>query len=247
MKKTLTVLLCTTIATTAFMPLNSKAGTKKNDLNKKEVEAVLKEVGGDHYVERMKVSNLCAMKFEAPDGEDDYYHIYNATMKAGGYRIIIFNNKPEYLGYYATDFEGSDYEEGAILLDSGESDEDGNTDYFTLPIPDKGPAAKVRIDGTPVSFVKNPKLEATKTAGTTGGGGIPVVPKEKAASGEVIDYRDWTVTMKGKQITVNAKFEKIEGGKVYIKNAKNGKVAPVPGSALSDEDKEYVKRITAKK
>lgn len=245
MKKTLITLICATIATTAFMPLNSTAGTKKNDLNKKEVEKLLKEIGGEHYVERMKISNLCAMKFEAPDGEDDYYHIYNASMKEGGYRIIIFNNKPDYLGFYATEFEGSDYEEGAILLDSGESDEDGNTDYYNLPIPDKGPAAKVRIDGTPVSFVKNPQLEAVATA-TTGGGGIPVVPKDKSATGIVIDYRDWTITMKGKTFTVNAKFEKIDAGKVYIKNAKNGKVAPVPGSALSEEDREYVKSITAK-
>ena len=177
--------------------------------------------------------------------KDDYYHVYNASMKEGGYRIIIYNNKPEYLGYYATDFEGSDYEEGAILLDSGESDEDGNTDYFNLPIPDKGPAAKVRIDGIPTPFVKNPQLEATKTAAKSGGG-IPVVPKETSATGEVIDYRDWKISMKGKTITLNAKFEKMEKGKVFIKSSKNGKVAQVPGSALSDEDKEYVKRITAK-
>lgn len=242
MKKTLTALLC---LTTVLIGTTTQAGTKKNDPNKKEVEKLLKEIGGEHYVERMKINDLCSMKFDGSDGEDDFYHIYTASMKAGGYRILIYNNKPEYLGFYATEFEGSDYEEGAVLLDSGESDEDGGTIYYNLPIPDKGPAAKVRIDGTPTAFVKNPQLEADNTAVAKSGGGIPVVPKETSASGEVIDYRDWTITMQGKKITVNAKFEKIEKGKVYIKNAKNGKVAPVPGSALSDEDKEYVKRITA--
>lgn len=242
MKKTLITLLC---ATVVMVGTTTIAGTKKNDPNKKEVEALLKGIGGDHYVEKMKISDLCSLKFEDASGEDDYYHIYNVTMKGSGYRILVYNNKPEYLGFYATEYEGADYEEGAILLDSGESDEDGNSNYFNLPIPDKGPAAKVRIDGTPVSFVKNPQLEATETVAKSGGG-IPVVPKETSASGEVIDYRDWTITMKGKQITVNAKFEKVESGKVFIKNSKNGKVAGVPGSAISDEDKEYVKRITSK-
>jgi hypothetical protein len=247
MKRSITVFICATIATAALLPFNALAGTKKNDPDKKEVLKEIEEIGGDHYVEKMKVSQLCNLKFEAADGEDDYYHIYNASLKEGGYRIIIYNNKPEYLGFYTSPYEGVDYEEGAILLDSGESDEDGNSVYFNLPIPNKGPAAKVRIDGTPVSFVKNPKLEeAEKAAGDMAAGGIPVVPKETSASGEVIDYRDWTITMQGKEITVNAKFEKVEKGKVYIKNAKNGKVAAIPGSALSDADKEYVTRISAK-
>ncbi len=246
MKKLLSAMMCATIAAAIFTPRNSEAATKKNDPDKREVEALLKEIGDEHYVERMKISNLCAMKFEAPDGEDDYYHIYNASLKDGSYRVIIFNNKPEYLGFYATSYEGADYEEGAILLDSGESDEDGNTSYFNLPIPDKGPTAKIVIDGIPVSFVKNPKLEGGDEKVAAAGGGIPAVPKETSANGEVIDYRDWTISMKGKEISVNAKFVKIEAGKVTIKNAKNGKEATIPGSALSDEDKEYVKRITAK-
>ena len=242
MKKTLTTLICVTavmLGTTAF------SGTKKNDPNKKDVDKELKEIGGDHYVERMKVDDLCSLKFEDAADEDVFYHIYTASLKKGGYRVIVYNNVPEYLGYYATEFEPVDYEEDKVLLDSGESDEDGNTDYISLPLTLKGPAAKVRIDGTPTAFVKNPNLEVKGAAATTGGG-IPVVLKETSATGEIIDYRDWTITMKGKQITVNAKFEKIEDGKVYIKNAKNSKIAPVPGSALSDADKEYVKRITAK-
>ena len=246
MKKTLTTLLSATAFLLTLSTVETMAGTKKNDPDKKEVLKELKEtIGGEHYVDKMKVNSMGYLKFEAPDGEDDFYHIYNASLREGGYRIVIYNNKPEYLGYYATEFEGSELEQGAILLDSGESDEDGNTDYITLPIPDKGPASKVRIDGVQVSFVKNPQLEADKTA-VAASGGIPVVQKETSADGEVIDYRDWTITMKGKQSIFNAKFEKVEGGKVFIKSSKNGKVASVPGSVLSDEDKAYVTRITSK-
>ncbi|MDF7799929.1 hypothetical protein P4C99_10670 [Pontiellaceae bacterium B1224] len=240
MKKTLATIICATIATSALLPLNSMARTKKNDLDRREVDVILEEIGGDHIVENMKVRYMCSLKFEDASGEDDYYHIYNGYLKKGGYRIIIFNNVPEYLGYYPSDWEGIDYEEGAILLDSG-----GDSPYL-LRIPDAGPAANVRIDGNPIKFVENPKLKEEKKEVDTSGA-LPAVPKEIAASGEEIDYRDWKITMQGKEITVNAKFEKVEGGKVYIKNAKNGKVAGIPGSALSEEDQEYVKRITTAK
>ena len=245
MKKTLAAIICATIATSVFLPQNSMARIKKNDPDKKEVEALLKEIGEKHYVERMKIKSFCTLEFEDASGEDNYFHIFKATMKGGGYRIIVYNNVPEYLGFYPSEFEPAEYEKDRIGLDSGESDADGNTEYHWLPLTIKGPAAKIRIASTPVSFVKNPKLEVAKSAAATTGG-IPVVPKEKSVSGEVIDYRDWKITMKGREITVNAKFEKVEGGKVYIKNAKNGKVAGVPGSALSADDQEYVKRITAK-
>lgn len=239
MKKTLVTIICATVATTMFLPLNSAAKTKKNDVDKKEVKELLEEIGGDHWIERMKVNEVCSMEFENEAGEDDYYHIYYATLKKGGYRVIVYNNVPEYLGFYPVEWEVTGYEEGVILLDAG----GGST--FKLLIPAKGPSAKIRIDGNPITFVKNPKLEEEKKA-VVADTGIPAVPKETSASGEVIDYRDWKITMKGKVITVNAKFVKIENGKISIKNSKNGKVASIPGSALSEEDKEYVKRITAK-
>lgn len=239
MKKTLITIICATIATTALFPLNSMARTKNNEVDRKEVRTFLEELGGDHWSENMKVTQVCSLEFENSAGEDDYYHVYCATLKKGGYRIIFYNNVPEYLGFYPSDWEAIDYEEGAILLDLG------GDSPFALTVPDKGPAKRIVVDGTPITFVKNPKLEETKTA-VVAEGGIPVVPKETSASGEEIDYRDWTITMQGKEIVVNAKFEKVEDGKVYIKNAKNGKVAGIPGSALSEEDKEYVKRITTK-
>ena len=69
MKKTLTTLLSATVIVLAMSSVESLAGTKKNDPNKKEVEKLLKEIGGEHYVERMKISSLCSMKFDGADGE----------------------------------------------------------------------------------------------------------------------------------------------------------------------------------
>ncbi|WP_372795825.1 SHD1 domain-containing protein [Pontiella sp.] len=243
MRKLLTTLICTTIAATGML---SAQAAKKNDPDKKEVEKLLKEIGGEHYVERMKIRDFCSMRYEMPDGEDGYWHVLSGQLKEGGYHVIIYNNVPEYLGFYKVDFEPEEYEEGKIMLNSGDADEDGNAYYFDLPIPSKGPAQTVRIDGVPSKFVKNPRLEKKEGGGPALAGGIPAVPKEKSASGEVIDYRDWTINMGGKAVTVNAIFVKVERGKVTIKNAKNGREAEIPGSALSDEDKEYVRRITTK-
>ena len=222
------------------------AKTKKNDVDKKEVEKILKEVGGEHYVEGMKVRNLCTLEFEDEAADESvYYHFYVAALRKGGYHLVVFDNKPEYLGYYLTNYEPSEYNETEVMLDSGESDEDGNTTWYTIPFTMKGPADKIRIDGTPVTFAKNPKRVEEAKEGAEGGTTALVIPeKQKSASGEVIDYRDWTITMGGQERTVNAIFEKIEGGKVYIKSSKNGAVAGVPGSSLSQEDQEYIRRIT---
>lgn len=244
MRKLLTALICTTLAATSM--LSAEARTKKNEPDKREVEKFLKELGGEHWVDRMRVRDFCSLKFEGEDGEDDYYHILTGDLKKGGYHIIIYNNVPEYLGFYQVEFEPAEYEEGLIRLDSGDSDGDGDTKYYDVPIPNKGPAPSIRIDGVPTKFVKNPQLEEKSKAAADGTPIIPVVEKEKAASGEVIDYRDWTITIGGKEVTVNAIFVKVEKGKVTIKNAKNGKEAEIPGSALSDADKEYVRRISTK-
>jgi hypothetical protein len=245
MKKTLTTLICATIAAYSLFPLNASARVKKNEPDKRDVAKFLEELGGEHFVERMKVKDLCTLEFEDANDDEVYYHILVATLREGGYRIIIYDNKPEYLGYYSTDLDPTDYEKDRVLLDSGESDSDGNNIFIALPLTIKGPPAALNLNGIPTKLIKNPKLTVEKTTEDTTGG-IPAVPKETSASGEEIDYRDWKITMQGKEITVNAKYEKIEGGKVYIKNAKNGVVAAIPGSALSPEDQEYVKRISAK-
>lgn len=246
MKKTFTTLMA--LALVASMASTVIAGVKKNDPDKKEVEKILKETGETHYVEKMKVSQLCSMKVEDASGEDTYFHVYNVTLRKGGYRIVIFDNTPNYLGYYATEYEAADYEEGAILLDSGDSDEDGNTTYYTVPLPSKGPATKVRIDGVPTSFVKNPKLEA-KAGATAADGSTPALAtgstEMAAAEQEAAQYREWKITMKGKTIPVRAKFISYDARKktVTIKNEKGGVEKAFPASIFSDEDKEYLKTV----
>ena len=246
MKKTLAPLMTLALAAgIASIAMTSVAAVKKNDLNKKEVEKILKEAGDTHFVEKMKISQLCSMKMEDASGEDTYFHIYNVSLREGGYRIVIFDNTPKYLGYYNTEFEGADYEEGAILLDSGDSDEDGNTTYYTLPISAKGPADKIRIDGVPTELVKAPGADEKKASGigkTAGGGVAPPTTDD----GTVLEYRDWNITMRGKVITANAIFVSAENGKVTIKDSKLGNNATVPVSALSAEDVEYLKKIMAK-
>jgi hypothetical protein len=244
MKKWTTLFTLVAVTVLSLTAVNANAGTKKNDPNKKEVEQILKEIGGDHYVEKMKINSLCSMKLEDAAGEDLYYHIFNISLKKGGYRVAIFDNTPNYLGFYATEYEAADYEEGAILLDSGDSDEDGNTSYFNLPLKASGPVNKTRIDGVPTAFVKNPKLEGgAKAAATTGGSGAIAVPKAKSSSGATIDYRDWKITIQGKERTYNAIFVQKTGSKIQIKDSKRGKTATIPISALSKADQTYLKEL----
>ena len=119
----------------------------------------------------------------------------------------------------------------------------GNDLPFRLPIPAKGPAKKIRIDSVPIEFVKNPKLENTGPAASTGPAKL-VVPKEKSATGVEIDYRDWKINIQGKERTYNAIFvEKVGKDKIKIKDSKRGKTATVPIKALSAADHEYLKSI----
>ncbi|VGO14509.1 hypothetical protein PDESU_03071 [Pontiella desulfatans] len=241
--KWITLFTATAAIALSLSSMDAQAKTKKNDPDKKEVEKILKEVGGEHYVEKMKISSLCSMEFEDAAGEELYYHIYNVSLKEGGYRIVFFDNVPNYLGFYASQFEATDYEEGAVLLDSGDSDEDGNTSYFNLAVSDKGPADKTRIDGVPTPFVKNPKLEEKGKAAGTGGSGALVVPVQKSASGATVEYRDWKITIKGQERTYNAIFVQKSGSNIQIKDSKRGKTATIPISSLSAEDKEYLKGL----
>lgn len=236
MKKRLITSLCITV-TMAFSMTAMAKSEKENAPNKKDVLKEMEEIGGEHYVEKMKMYEIGSVEVGST-----YYHVFNGQLKDGTYHVIIYDNEPKYLGFYSTDLEPTGYEENGVEFDSG----DGET-YYILKISDKGPSAKARIGSMPVTFIKNPKLEAEAKTGGSSETKLVVPEKQKSESGMVIDYRDWTITMKGREIKVNAIFVKIDGKNVIIKNAKNGKEATIPGSALSDEDKEYVKQVTAAK
>lgn len=233
MKKTTTTLMSMALVLGLASGAIAKS-EKQNDPNKGEVVKAIKDAGGEHNPERMKLGKVGSI-----EAGETFYHAWCGTMKNDGYRVLIFNNTPSYLGFYTTEFEPVDYEDGAVLLDSGENDEDGNTSYFSLAIGSDGPNDKVRIDGIPSPFVKNEKAEAKKATGKAATTATTTADKENE-----IDYRDWKIKIKGQVSTFNAIFVKNEGGKVYIKDSKRGKTAAVPYSSLSAEDKDYVKKIT---
>lgn len=201
------------------------AGEKKNPpRNTKAVEKILEEAGPEHMPEKMRISKVGPVEV----GET-YFHVYCGTTKKDGYRIIFFNNTPKYLGYYATEYEPVDYEEGAILFDTGDSD-----NYSVMRISAKGPGEKASIEGAgSVKFVKAP---------------VPKPTEVKSADGSTVvaEYRTWTITLKGKKIPFRAIYIKTEKGTIFLKDEKRGIEKGFPASSLSKEDLEYVKQFITK-
>ncbi len=237
MKKTLATMVAMTLAMGVATNALAKTEKKNPPRNSRAVEEALKEVDGEHYPERMKVSGS-KMPIKAGD---TYYHCFSGTLKEGGYHVIIFDNTPKYLGFYKTKFEPYDYEEGALMLNSGECDEDGNDIPFLLPITAKGPADKVNINGVVTPFVKNPNLEAKKEPGGVPAGPAKVATKEGKAL--VPEYREWTINMRGKQMKFTAIYVQKSGTKVTLKEQKRGLSNDFPIAALSKEDQAYLKQF----
>lgn len=229
MRKTLGLLTVFALLT----GMSALAEEKKNMPKPDAVEAAIKVAGGEHNPDKMKVGKIGSI----PSG-DTYYHAFSGSLKEGGYRVIFMDNKGNYIGFYPTEFEAVDSEEGAVLLDSGNSDSDGNPTYFKIPVGPDGPVDKARIDGTPVAFVKVPKKD-----------GKPGVaePADAAATqaAETVDpeYREWTIKRGGQVIPVRAIFVKMGSGKVFLKSESNGKTASFSTDELSDGDQDYLKRV----
>jgi len=218
-----------------LLGISAQAREKKNVPRDKDVEAALKDAGPGHFPEDMKIYKVGSI-----EAGETYYHVFCGQLKKGGYRVIIMDNNGKYLGYYFSEYEPTDYEEGAVLLD------DGSSDYFTLPIGKKGPTDKVYIDGVLTKFVKNPKNTSnaknsveSKTSGTV----TAVTTEKKPAKPE---YREWTITHHGRKVRVRAIYVKTVVGNVFLKSESNGVTKPFPLSALSKEDQAYVKQFTNK-
>jgi len=224
----------TVIATVAFslgiVSNTLAADVKKNAPSKSTVEKTLKEIGGEHFPEKMKISELGSIETDTT-----YYHIFVGTLKNGGYHYIFYDNTPTYLGYYEISYEPYDYGEGEIYL-SLTSDS-----RITVPITDAGPTDKLRLGSTgeTVTFVKAPVIEKPEVEETTTKRSIGGPQKAKKAT----DYRPWTITMSGKAIEVEAIFVEMKDGQVTLKSAKNGQLATVPLKAFSNADKAYLKDI----
>lgn len=232
MKNTMATILMMTAAMGIATGVLAKS-EKKNPPKSGDVEKMIKDAGGDHFPEDMKVNKVGPIEVG-----DTYYHAYCGSLQKGGYRVILFDNSPAYLGYYATEFEASDYEEGAVLLDSGESDEEGNTDWYYIRIGNDGPKEKVSIDGIPTPFVKNKKseeekkAEATKAATTSADNG-----------GLQPEYREWSIRAGAKEMKFTAIYIKQAGGKVYLKEQKRGITKDFSISKFSKEDQAYIKQF----
>lgn len=233
MNKTLLTTLCMTMAIS--MTSTTWAKTKKNGpRNTSAVENALEEASEGHNPEKIKISEIGSV-----ESGDTFFHIYNGYVKKEGYRILVFDNTPTYLGYYPTDLEPVDYEEGAVLLDSG----DNGDSYTPLPIPSTGPGKRgIQLEtGEMIKFVANKNLEKKENAST--GNKAIAVPKEKSKSGMEIDYREWTISMKGKKIPFRAIFVKKEGSAIFLKDEKRGITRDFPFSKLSTEDKKYIQKL----
>jgi hypothetical protein len=223
LRKTLTVALVLAVAATTW-------GAKKNEPD--EPEEILKTVGGKHYIEDMDINSVGSMEVENEETEEEsYFHIYSSYADER-YRVIIFDNTPEYLGYYETNFEPAGYEEGVVLLDAG----DGES-YFRIPLDYKGPKDSVMIDGLPSAFVKNEKLEQKRA--------VEAAKAAQSGSQEELqpEYREFVLIKGGNKIPVEAIYIKQAGNKVTLKRKKDGKRNDFPLNMLSKEDQEYVKQF----
>ncbi|HEY5653081.1 MAG TPA: hypothetical protein VIR63_01785 [Pontiella sp.] len=231
----------TAMAVVLGLANTTEADEKKNPpKNKNAVLEILKLAGEEHFPEKLKITrDVGSMK-----SDETYYHVFCGQSKEeDGYRVILFDNKPEYLGYYSVGFEPAELSEGEIMLDSGDADEDGNPIWFIIPVGKKGPG-NTRVDGTPTPFVKNKLLEqkTAKDADSKGVGTLSV-PEQKTSKGKTIDYREWKINRGGKTLTAEAIFVKKIGSSVELKDAKMGKIAKFPLRELSTDDIKYLKEI----
>ncbi|MBT8042249.1 MAG: hypothetical protein HKP10_02500 [Kiritimatiellales bacterium] len=206
------------------------SAAKKNE--PKDPEEILEATGGKHFVEKMKVDDVGSVKVkDRKTDEESYYHVYSSYVN-DKYRLIIFDNTPRYLGYYETNHEPIDYEEGAVLL--GDSESPFKIRFRSI----KEPPAQVSIDGVSSPFVKNEKAaEAAKQEAAA------AAAAEEADKPIKPEYRDWQITMRGQTSTHNAIFVQKLGSKVKIKESKRGKTATVPISSLSKADQDYLKKL----
>ena len=196
---------------------------KNSPKNRNVVADILEALGEEHFPEKMKIREIGSVKTETT-----YYHVYCGTLKKGGYRVIVFNNKPEYLGYYYIEqYEPSGYEDGAVLIDVG-----GNEEKIRLE--DKGPVDNTRIDGVGTKFIKAPekKVKAFEK------------PKEEGAEGALKpEFREWTITLGSQKLKVRAIYVSQTFGKVKLRAEASGKENEFAISSISKVDREYIKQF----
>ncbi len=243
MKKSLAYILI--LACSLGFVLNSQAGPKKREPSRSEVKNILKKIGEKHYPEDMRISQVGMLRMDSEDTDTAYYWIYCGTIRDGGYNVIIFNNVPEYLGFYNTQYNPCEVGDDYITFDMADADlgyPDPITDrsgYYSVRLDEKGPPKRITLNG-PVNFVPAPteaeteKKEAKKSS-----------TKDDSSSDKMEpDYRSWKIKVGTKFIEVeSAIFVEYKDGKVTIKDGKTGRTVTKPVTDFSDEDKEYLKEL----
>ena len=223
MKKQLNIivagLLLAGLATSATA--KSDHEEKNPPKNRNAVADILEALGEEHFPEKMKIREIGSVKTDKT-----YYHVYCGTLNKGGYRVIVFDNKPEYLGYYFIEqYEPSGYEDGGVLIDVGGNEE-------KIRIEDKGPVGNTRIDGVSTKFIKAPekKVKAFEK------------PKEEGVEGALKpEFREWTIGPQ--KLKVRAIYLSQTFGKVKLRAEASGRESEFAISSISKEDREYIKQF----
>ena len=240
MKKSLSMIAVLALVTGLTTDVLAKRERKEQPNSRAAKEAV-EALGEEHYPEKIKIKRISSIEV----GET-YYHVYEGKLNKLGYHIIVFDNYNNYLGFYKSDYAPTNEEvEGAIVLDSGDVDDDGNPKFFLIPISlKKGLPENVSIGGIPSKLVKAPLPEGAKTGPpSTGEDPAATNGSEVEDTGPIPEYRDWIILHKGKKLSAHAIFVKFSAGKVYLKLEANGAEKGFNLNMLSREDQAYVKQF----
>ena len=202
---------------------------RKEQPKTRDVEETLAALGGEHYPEKMKLKRVTAIVVG-----DTYYHIFEGKLDTTGYHIIVYDNYLNYLGYYLSPYPPTNEERpSSIVVDTGDVDENGDPLFYPIPIdPEKGLPNKIQLGPTPTDLVKGPEIEKPETDEAAGGEG-KVVP----------EFREWTITKKGKEYKVRAIFVSRTFAEVVLKGETTGKTKAFPINSISKEDREYVEQF----
>ena len=229
----------TLFAVAAIISLTSDGSAgkeKKLAPKKRDVPDILKQAGEDHFPEELQIFFVGSVELG-----DTFYHIFSGVKKKSGYRIIIFDNTPKYLGYYESEYEAVDCASGEFYLNSGEVDSDGNPDYFIIPLNPKGPkGSTISINGVPSKFVSAPGSENEGTGTDTAESTDTVQGKKRIP----IEFREWVITRKGTAYHKRAKFVKKDGFRIILQSEESGREASFILTELSEADKQYIEEVT---
>ena len=156
----------------------AKKPEKKKSVTTSDVKKALKATDGkqkqedpkkpiQHYYKNMKFQKIGYAKWKLT-----YFHIYSGFIKDRDqdleeYRALVFNNKAEYLGYYAADEEVEEVDDEGIKFNYSSNDD--NIIEFDPKI---GLPKESDLNGETVKFVPFEIKEEPPAAGTTNATGI---------------------------------------------------------------------------